>query len=644
MFKFANLPLRTKVIVIILSGMGIFMGGALLNFITFDRSTAYKRLQEELTILARITAARSGAALAFQDDRRASENLTHLSLRDSIQAACIYDHAGGLFASFHRPGAGRVTCPEKNLTGQWVHSSNFLIVQEQVDVRNAPAGKIVIVSDLTPVTSRIFNWLWLSLLMLVFGIAVALLMTRRFQASIVKPLQHITDLMEEVRETNDLTVRAYPAGKDEIGDLVDAFNEMLDIIENSKLDLEIDYSELVSKSTKAEATAVELEARNQQIKDMLSGAAHDLRQPLQAMSIFVDMLEMQVDTEKQIKLVEKTQLAMSNLKDMFTEILDVSRIDHVEGTAEIHPVLLPEMFTRLQTEFGALAKKKNLSLRSHVQSVMVETIPGILERVIRNLVSNAINYTDNGGVLLAARKREHGVLIEVWDTGRGIPEQKQEKIFQKYEQVEQRGRSGYGLGLAIVRQFVDILGYTLSVNSVEGQGSCFKIFIPNHVHEIEDSEEHYEYSENQTGHDQPEITNPNYLKVLESLLQTTVFLVDDDEVIRSAMAAMLESWDMGVLQFSGIADLLAYFDSGDFIDPDIIISDYQLGNGDTGDKAIEEIRYIIGIEVPAFIVTGNTSKKIHDEIRDKGFRFLLKPVKGRDLNNMIAEYIGEDVS
>lgn len=676
MLRFIDLPIRRKIVIIILAGMGVSMSVALTNFILFDRLSTKNRLVEEMTILARITAARSGAALAFGDHRKAEENLAQLHIRQSIQVACIYARDGALFAAYERNPENGLRC-SRQLPDLDTPMADHLVVGDVVSNKSGRLGEILVISDLSEVNARVVNWLLLSVLMAAIAVSVALLMTRRMQKSIVNPIQRITEVMDEVRETNNLALRAYPAGRDELGDLVDAFNEMLAIIENSNLDLEIVYSELVNKSTKAEATAVELEARNEQIKEMLSGAAHDLRQPLQAMAIFVDLLELQVNTDKQRSLVEKLQAAQANLQGLFTEILDVSRLDHQEGTAEIQRVNIVQLFDKLQLEFGALARKKQLELRVRLNATEVNTIPGILERIIRNLVSNALNYTDAGGVLLATRYRQGGIALEVWDTGRGIPEKKREKIFQKYERVEGgkeggkeagrdggiesgKERSGYGLGLAIVRQFVDILGYRLTVRSEEGCGSCFRIFIPDLDREQsmdshgDKRNRHFDESVTVVDSSRREgATEPghpiaseqrqsgNYLEVLESLLRTNIFLVDDDPQMREALTLLLQSWDIHVLAFASLEELEHYFDSGDFIDPDLIISDYQLGQGATGDQAIEEIRLAVGVEVPAFVVTGNQSADIHHEINARGYEFLLKPVDAELLKSTIERYLSE---
>lgn len=639
MIRFENLSIRTKLVSIILLGMASAMTVALANFIFFELYSAKRNLMEELTVLSRITAARSGAAVTFGDTKKALENLEQLGILDSVQAACIYDQEGALFSAYSRHMPSKFQCQNKNIYAHSIQLNDRIVAVASISHRGMHLGEIAVISDLSRIERKAQNWIKLAGLMFLIATIVVVFMAKRMQSAVVAPLSHLTKVMARVRDENDLAIRAVPAGNDELGKLVEAFNDMLSMVESSRMDLEIVYNELVFKSTKAETTAVELEARNQQIKELLSGAAHDLRQPLQAMAIFVDMLQFQIEDDKSRSLTVKLKQAMENLQAMFTDILDMSRLDHKTGTAELHDIALEDLFGKLQLEFEALTHRKNLQFRTHVKQLSVRTIPGILERIVRNLVSNAVSYTNRGGVLLAARTRGEHVVIEVWDSGIGIPEQRLDSVFKKFEQVENKSSSaqkGYGLGLAIVKQFADMMGYKLEVTSKEGKGSCFRLFIPMNAPERPMSSTTMEFSND-------DIFADNYRQTVlydsdqlaNTMLKTHVILVDDEPAIRSILALLLKSWEMEVTEFSGLQGVEDYFGSCDFLDPDIIISDYQLGNGLTGDEVIEEIRLAVGIDVPALIVTGNASPKIHQEIRDKGFDLLLKPVGAAQLRTVL---------
>ncbi len=457
------------------------------------------------------------------------------------------------------------------------------------------------------------------------------------------PIQQLLDVLNGISKTNELHTRASLQDDPQVNQLVESFNDMLESVENSQMELEIMYRELVLKSTEAENSAAELEDKNKVIKEMISGAAHDLRQPLQAMTIFLETLRVKNRDANLSSLLDKLDQSMNNLKEMFADILDVSKVTAVTSGDELSPVNLHDHFSDLCVEFQALAERKGIEFRIRVVRSAVWGRASIIERIIRNLISNAINYTESGGVLVAERRLNEGIAIDVYDTGCGISKDKQEGIFNKFEQVGEDNESrasGYGLGLAIVKQLAEMMGYEIGLYSVPGRGSRFRLFIP----------EKFRYQENDTSYvDRTALSaedaindsklDDSFLHVVEQLEKTNVLLIDDDDDVRSSMRLLLESWDMGVVDFRSISEMDEYFNSGDFIDPDIVISDYQLQGGDTGDSAISEARLSLGINVPGVIVTGNQNDHIHKEIVDKGFEYLLKPVEPQSLKKLIHKYV-----
>ncbi|WP_096085692.1 ATP-binding protein [Agaribacterium haliotis] len=609
---------------------------ALANFVSYDRFAIKESIREELQVLAAITSARSSAALAFGDRRAAEENLSHLKIRKNIQAACIYLSSGKLFAKFERSPASLWSCPEKIQQTLDLDEQESLAVYHDVKNISQILGHIVVISDLSPVHSKINTWLVLSALVMVLALIVVVVMMGRLQKYVIEPLQHLTGVMTKVKEGNNLSLRAKTTTDDEIGHLIHTFNAMLALIENGNTDLEIVYNELVNRSTEAEASAVELEARNQEIKEFFSGAAHDLRQPLQAMAIFADMLELQLQGQHS-ELMSKLKASLQNLQSMFTEILDAQKLEHKKGVTDYQDVDVAELIKALSMEFGVLAQSEGLLLKSRTFAITIRTVPGMLERLIRNLVSNAIRYTDKGGVLVAMRRRKQALWIDIWDTGRGIPEDQINKIFHKFEQLEKSGpeRGSYGLGLALVKNFVAMLGYGLDVLSRPDRGSCFRIKIPVVDTELLHASKSLSL--------RPEFENTDFNgdfgDVRDLMLRTNIILIDDDDELRSAMAMAIKSWDMNVTEFRGLDDVEAYFSGGDFIDPDLIVSDYQLAAGVLGDQVIKEVRLMSGVDVPAFIITGCRDEQLLRRLDEFGLEYLTKPVDLKVLQAKINEYL-----
>lgn len=638
-WRYRDLPIQRKISLIIVIGMASAMIVTVANFISFDRENVKRDLGEEMRVLARITAARSAAAVAFGDRSNALENLTALSLRSTVQHACIYDEQQRLFARFQRKESPFGTCAEvlDHRDGRRRESGEHLLeVVEPIFRKGQRLGYVLVASDLSPIAERTRKWIVTSGFVTLAALLVAFLMTRRLQRSVVRPIIDLANVMDSVRRSNDLGLRAMAPGRDETGRLVDSFNEMLEIIEKNNRDLQMLYRGLVEKSAEAEATAASLELRNQQIKDLFGSAAHDLRQPLQAMSIFVQTLQKRIQDPDQLAIVDKLRQAQQNLSSLFNEILDVSRYEFDLTVAGTQPVSIKQLLSKLFLEFDAIAQEKGLRLRFHNCDYRVLAHGALLERIIRNLLSNAIRYTDKGGVLLGCRRRGNRLAIEVWDTGRGIPEHMQSEIFSKFVQVsdeDRKSRGGFGLGLAIVKQFVDSLGYSLTVGSSVGRGTVFRLVVPL----VDDPQRPRREILTTPAQPAPEARLDIATASLASLQdqeETRILLIDDTESVRQALRLTLTEWGFVVDDFADIGAMEAFLRQGGAV-PDLIISDFELGADDTGDQAIAVARQALGTEVPAFIVTGAEDEAVWQRIRATGLATLRKPVKPARLRAMI---------
>ncbi len=610
------------------------MGSAILvvifALVLLDQILIRNNLVNELTGLARVTAQRSAAALMFEDKRNATQNLENLSVRSSILAACIYkkyDLGPELFAYHYLSNTFKCSVKPHELP----LSDDHIQVVEKIEQNKKVIGTIHIVSDKSPLKERAITWVYLGTMIFAIAMGFAFFITRRMQSSIVNPLHALSLAMKNVVDANDLGIRAQASGKDEVGALVQQFNTMLDIIENGQHSLETMYKELVTNSTKAEKSAAALESKNKQMSDIISGAAHDLRQPLQAMSIFTESIQQRNHDEALSPTLEKLQRAINNFNDLFNEILSTSRIEAKNSPDQYSLVSLNGMMNHLYVEFQALTQKKGLKFRVRSKQYQIKTIPGILERIIRNLISNAINYTEHGGVLVTARMRENEFRIDIWDSGRGIPEEKLESIFEKFEQADRiiDHAKGYGLGLALVRQFCDMLGYQITVQSTVDRGSRFSIHIPAaQVEEVSVKESALtttSIASNSESHEIPEDTN--------------ILLVDDDDLVRDSIQTLFSAWQINCTAFASLSDLETYLNSGDYEEFDLLISDYQLSETTTGGDVVRLTREVLGFDIPAFIITGSTQSTIHDEIHQQGLAFIPKPIQTRQLRSTIARYL-----
>src|SRR5581483_10164036 len=212
-----------------------------------------------------------------------------------------------------------------------------------------------------------------------------------------------------------------------------------------------------------------------------ASAAHDLRQPLHALGMFCATLDQRLQDTPERPLVRNMMSAIESLEDSFGAMLDISRLD--AGVVQTTPQTFPirDVFRRLYQQFGGDAEARDLALRFRASRRIVHSDPLLLERILANLVQNALRYTRRGGVLVAARRHNAGVALEVWDTGLGIPVDKLEMIFREFYQIDnpERDRSrGLGMGLAIVKRLCKLLQHPLEVRSTEGSGTVFRLVVP----------------------------------------------------------------------------------------------------------------------------------------------------------------------
>lgn len=209
----------------------------------------------------------------------------------------------------------------------------------------------------------------------------------------------------------------------------------------------------------------------------LAGAAHDLKQPINALAIYAEWLstEPELVDELSPKILQSTQA----INTLFDSLFDLVKLDAGHLTMEVKPIKVDALLAELMVQFRPLAIQKGLALRSRSIDAVLHSDPIMLRRIISNLLSNAIRYTQHGGILMAARRRSDAVVFEVWDTGIGIAKGEQTLVFEEFYKVQLGGtEGGFGLGLSIVRRLSDALGYALTIQSVPGRGSVFRLRVP----------------------------------------------------------------------------------------------------------------------------------------------------------------------
>jgi signal transduction histidine kinase len=359
---------------------------------------------------------------------------------------------------------------------------------------------------------------------------------------------------------------------------------------------------------------------NQEKTRFVASAAHDLRQPLHALGMFCATLEQRLQNTPERPLVRNMMNAIESLEDSFGAMLDISRLD--AGVVEPAPQTFPirDVFRRLYQQFGGDAEARDLALRFRAIRRIVRSDPLLLERILANLVQNALRYTRRGGVLVAARRHARGIALEVWDTGLGIPEDKVEMIFREFYQLDnpERDRSrGLGMGLAIVQRLCNLLQHPLEVRSREGRGSVFRLVVPAGDIQALD-----------TAQAEADTLPPRKTGTI------TVLLIDDERAIREATRELLRPMQVNVILAATIDEAVSL--AKESADPiDMILSDWRLRGQENGLDAVRAVRTVSGEGTPAVLITGDTSPELLKHAHEGGLVVLHKPLQPRQLVRLI---------
>ncbi len=309
--------------------------------------------------------------------------------------------------------------------------------------------------------------------MLILGLLLALGLAR----GLIVTLGEISAVVESIGR-NRARRRALHTGPDELGQLAQGVNSMADAVAQTQDDLVRRINEATtSLRAERDAAAQAAESRSR----FFAAASHDLRQPAHALGLFITRLERDARHSPLLPRIEQLAHTVKNLQQMLDELLDYSRLSGGVYRTNPRPVRASDVITALAEEFDPIARAKHLVLRQHVTDCWLHTDPSLLNRILINLVSNALRYTQHGGVLIACRRGATHARIEVWDTGIGIPEDQQTDVFEELVQLdnpERDPRKGLGLGLAIVRRTADLLDHPLNLRSRVGRGSCFGLTVP----------------------------------------------------------------------------------------------------------------------------------------------------------------------
>jgi Na+/proline symporter/CheY-like chemotaxis protein/PAS domain-containing protein len=378
--------------------------------------------------------------------------------------------------------------------------------------------------------------------------------------------------------------------------------------------------ELTRLNSALERAKAEADDANVSKTLFVAAASHDILQPLNAARLYVTSLIERQRAGEDAGLAANIDASLEAVEEIFAALLDISRLDSGAMKPELADFRIDDVLQRLAVEFAPLAGAKGLDLVFMPCSLTVQSDRRLLQRLLQNLVSNAIKYTTSGGVLVGVRRRGAALRIEVHDTGIGIPHAKRRAVFKEFHRLDQGARvaRGVGLGLSIVERIARVLDCEVSLISAVGRGSRFAVQVPRASAAVA------------AAHAMPRAAAGG------RLVGAVVLCIDNDHAILDGMARLIGGWGCRVLIAVDLAQALAAM-AASGLEPDGLLVDYHLDGGN-GIAAIAELRRRLGRHLPAVLITADRSAHVREEARAEGVHLLNKPIKPASLRALITQW------
>jgi len=444
------------------------------------------------------------------------------------------------------------------------------------------------------------------------------------------PIRDVHDI-EKLKKINQALISRVERSMDQQGNAFSLFQTAINLesrVRRRTEELRATLRRLEVSNIDLVAAKESAERANVSKTRFLAAASHDILQPLNAAHLTVSALAEIQTTEEGRKLVRQVERSLETMEDLLHTLLDISKLDAGVVETNITDVPLGPLFSSLKSDFQPLAAQKGLNVKFRSTNAVVRSDRTLLRRILQNIVSNAIRYTRKGGVLVGARHRGDTIRIDVADTGCGIAEDQREAIFEEFHRCSAASGSdvssgGLGLGLSIVRRMTTALDHPITLSSVVGRGTVFHLELPVaatvfHATNIVAIE-----TERPRGY---------------GLFGTKVLLVEDEPDVLNAMTTLLERWQCTVRAATSTAEALRGLGDTAWI-PDIVIADQHLDGGDLGSVTIAVVRHHLSSEVPALIITGDTSEAVTQTARAAGVELMRKPLKPAQLRALLAHLL-----
>lgn len=491
---------------------------------------------------------------------------------------------------------------------------------------NGARGYALVEVSLDSVYTELLKFLGGVLLLLAAFLFIAWSIVHRLSKQLDESVRSVADAAKSIG-AGQTQVRLGPSQIRVFDELAQDLNLMAQRLEDAQRELErrVDEATQALREQKDEA-----ERANSAKSRFLAAASHDLRQPMHALSLLVSAAQRETDPQAQARLLGRIETGTSALSDLLNSLLDMSRLDG--GGVRVHQedFSLDGLMRRLQDTYQGLAQEKGLELVIRPTQACTHSDPALLERIVGNLLSNAIRYTPSPGtVYVAVRPRGAQWLIQVRDSGPGIAEQDQQAIFQEFVQLSnpQRDRSlGLGLGLAIVQRLGRLLDHPIELRSRPGQGATFGLRIPRAV-----------LSSSSTP---AENSAPSELHQLSGL---RIWVVEDDDLVRQSLMGLLGMWGAEVEVFEQADAALAALSQPQRA-PQLLITDHRLGGAMNGLALAHAIHERLEHVLPTMLITGDTEDETLRRLSEPAIEVLYKPVKPNVLMATIARLLPPKMS